>query len=185
MLATTAALSAFLFGSIINLEPKPMPQTPVRAIHIVAPGESLNSISSQYKVLPWQLRTANRIPVESTLIRPGDELVIPEILWKAYEGKASYYGHGDTFHGKLRADGKTFDKNDILIAHRTFPLGMNVRITNLSNGKSIKTQVLDRGPYIKDENGNYTREVDLSYGAAKLLDAVGAGVIPVRIEPLE
>jgi len=61
---------------------------------------------------------------------------------------------------------------------------MKVRITNLDNGKRITTKVLDRGPYEKDNAGNYTREVDLSKGAARILGAIGPGVIRVLIEPL-
>ena len=77
-----------------------------------------------------------------------------------------------------------YDQDEILIAHRTLPLGSSVRITNLHNGKVIVAKVLDRGPYTKGPDGKYLREIDLSRGAAEELDAILPGVIRVRIEPV-
>jgi len=76
-----------------------------------------------------------------------------------------------------------YDQNKVLIAHRTLPLGLKVRIVNLENFKSIVALVLDRGPYTK-KNGKYDREVDLSFGAAKILGGVKKGIILVKIIPL-
>ncbi|MEW5907615.1 MAG: septal ring lytic transglycosylase RlpA family protein [Patescibacteria group bacterium] len=96
-----------------------------------------------------------------------------------YEAIASWYGPG--FWGKCRADGKIYhlDDNKIFVAHKDYPLGTRLKITNLNNGKTIVAKVLDRGPYI------YGREIDLSYGAAKILGAIEPGLIPVRIEKIE
>jgi len=144
--------------------------------------DSIYSIAAKHLVLQWQLRVANGIE-EDAIIHPGDKIKIPVINWasKSYEGKASWYGPG--FHGKRMANGRVYDQNKILVAHRTLPLGMRVRITNLHNNKSIVTKILDRGPYTK-KNGKYDREIDLSYGAAKVLGAVQKGVVPVKIELL-
>ncbi|MEK7143855.1 MAG: septal ring lytic transglycosylase RlpA family protein, partial [Patescibacteria group bacterium] len=119
-----------------------------------------------------------------TLLQPGQMLIIPRPKWRAYEGKASWYGAA--FHGKAMANGDIYDQNKISVAHRTLPLWMKVKITNLVNGKSIETAVLDRGPYAVDERGRYKREIDLSLGAVEALEAwkdIGKGTIPVRIEP--
>ena len=48
-------------------------------------------------------------------------------------------------------------------AHRTLPLPVNVRVTNLDNGKSLIVRVNDRGPFAKG------RIIDVSERAAKLL----------------
>jgi rare lipoprotein A len=73
------------------------------------------------------------------------------------------------------ANGKRFDMNKISVAHKTLPLGTRVRVINLRNGISIEATVTDRGPYIKG------RIVDMSYGAAKVLDMVHRGIVPVRV----
>jgi rare lipoprotein A (peptidoglycan hydrolase) len=151
-------------------------------IYRVKKGDSIYSISKKFVVLEWQVRRANNFK-KSTVLHPGQKIKIPIINWgsKSYVGNASWYGPG--FHGKRMANGQRYDQNAILVAHRTLPLGIQVRITNLKNGKSIIVKVLDRGPYAK-RNGRYTREIDLSKGAAKLLGMIKSGVVPVRIEPI-
>lgn len=89
------------------------------------------------------------------------------------DGVGSWYGR--FFHGKTMANGKRFDMNKISVAHKTLPLGTRVRVINLRNGISIEATVTDRGPYIKG------RIVDMSYGAAKVLDMVHRGIVPVRV----
>jgi rare lipoprotein A (peptidoglycan hydrolase) len=99
------------------------------------------------------------------------------------EGLASWYGPG--FNGRKMANGQIYDMNDISVAHRTLPFGTKLRITNLTNGKSLIAPVLDRGPYIKNSKGQFTREVDLSSAAADVLGTKHSGVVRVKIEPLD
>jgi peptidoglycan lytic transglycosylase len=61
-------------------------------------------------------------------------------------------------------------------AHRTLPLGTRLRVTNLENGRMVRVRVNDRGPYVDG------RIVDLSLGAARALDMVERGVVPVRLD---
>jgi rare lipoprotein A len=63
-------------------------------------------------------------------------------------------------------------------AHRTLPFDTKVRVTNLANGKSTIVRITDRGPFVEG------RIIDLSMAAAQEIDAIGAGVVPVRIEVL-
>jgi rare lipoprotein A len=93
------------------------------------------------------------------------------------EGVASYYS--DEFHGKQTSNGEIYDMNGLTAAHRTFPFGTKVRITNLENSKSVVVRVNDRGPFHEG------RIIDLSLGAAKELDLVKTGTARVRIEVLE
>ena len=154
-------------------------------VYMVKPRDSIEKIARKFRVLPWQLRLVNGMTVDDTLLQPGQMLKIPRPIWRVYEGRASWYGPG--FHGKVMANGDIYDQNKISVAHRTLPLRMKVKITNLVNGKSIETAVLDRGPYVVDERGRYKREIDLSLGAVEALEAwkdIEKGTIPVRIEPL-
>lgn len=89
-------------------------------------------------------------------------------------GLASWYGPG--FHGRLTASGERFDQNELTAAHRKLPLGTEVRVTNLENGRSIVVQINDRGPYVEG------RVIDLSKAAARRLGMVEDGVAKVRVE---
>jgi rare lipoprotein A len=88
-------------------------------------------------------------------------------------GIASWYG--PTFYGKYTANGELYDGNALTAAHRTLPMPVNVRVTNLENGKSIVVRVNDRGPYARG------RIIDLSRRAAELLDVVQTGTARVRV----
>jgi len=89
-------------------------------------------------------------------------------------GAASYYGN--EFHGKKTASGEVYDKTKFTCAHRELPFGTRVRVTNLSNKKSVIVRVNDRGPFIKG------RIVDLSFAAAREIVMIKEGIIKVKIE---
>lgn len=137
--------------------------------------DSVEKISAIFKIRTYQLRDKNNLEMDET-IHPGQILNIPKIKWKTYEGDASWYGPG--FHGKRMANGAIYNQNKISVAHRHYPLGLLLKITNLENGAEIIAPVFGRGPYVEG------RELDLSYGAAKALKAINRGVISVRIQPL-
>ena len=61
-------------------------------------------------------------------------------------------------------------------AHRTLPFETMVRVTNLYNGKTTTVRITDRGPFVDN------RIIDLSLAAAREIDSVGPGVVPVRLE---
>jgi len=68
---------------------------------------------------------------------------------------------------------------DVLTAaHRTLPFGTRVRVTNLSNNRTITVEITDRGPFIAN------RLIDLSYGAATAIGMTEFGVVPVRLDVL-
>ena len=69
-------------------------------------------------------------------------------------GEASYYAA--RFQGRPTASGERFDNNQLTAAHRTLPFGTKVRVTNLSNVRSVVVRVNDRGPYARG------RIIDLS-----------------------
>jgi rare lipoprotein A len=92
------------------------------------------------------------------------------------QGRVSWYGPG--FHGRRTANGEVFDTHELTMAHRSLPMGTNVRVTNLENGRSVVLRVNDRGPYVRG------RVADLSHAAAERLGFVDEGVVPARIELL-
>jgi rare lipoprotein A len=91
-----------------------------------------------------------------------------------YRGYASWYGES-----QMTASGERFDKHAMTAAHRTLPLGTRVRVTNTHNGRSVIVRINDRGPY-----GGHGRIIDLSEAAARVLDMIEAGVVPVELEVL-
>jgi rare lipoprotein A len=90
------------------------------------------------------------------------------------KGVASWYG--EDFHGRLTANGEVFDMNSMSAAHPTLPLPSYVRVTNISNGRSVILRVNDRGPFTPD------RLIDVSVRAAIMLGFFGSGLAPVRVE---
>ena len=93
------------------------------------------------------------------------------------QGVVSYYA--DDFHGKQTSNGETFNMNDLTAAHRTFPFGTRVRVTNLENNKSVIVRVNDRGPFVEG------RIMDLSLKAAKEIDLMKSGTTEARLEVLQ
>ena len=101
---------------------------------------------------------------------------IPSAAGYVEEGVASWYGK--KFHGRKTSNGETYDMYAMTAAHKTLPMNVHLRVTNLNNGRSTVVRVNDRGPFVK------SRIIDLSYSAAKELGVVGPGTAPVRIEAL-
>ena len=96
---------------------------------------------------------------------------------KTIKGVSSFYA--EDFHGKLTANGEVYDMYGLTAAHKTLPLNTIVRVTNISNEKSLILRINDRGPYVKG------RILDCSYGAAKKLGFVNDGTTDVKIEVIE
>lgn len=89
-------------------------------------------------------------------------------------GKAAWYG--GRFHGRKTASGERFDKTKLTAAHRKLPFGTLVRVVNELNGAEVTVRINDRGPY------GTGRIIDVSEAAAKQLDMLEQGVVPVTVE---
>jgi len=102
------------------------------------------------------------------------EQLLPRIARYIKQGVASWYGPG--FHGKKTATGEIFDMYAMTAAHKTLPIPSYAQVTNLENHRSIIVRINDRGPFVRN------REMDLSYGAAKILDMAqdGTGAIEIK-----
>jgi rare lipoprotein A len=92
-------------------------------------------------------------------------------------GVASWYGPG--FHKERTSTGEPYDMYGMTAAHKTLPLPVYVRVTNLQNGRSIVVRVNDRGPFV----GN--RIIDLSYTAAAKLDMLRNGTAMVEVRAID
>lgn len=93
---------------------------------------------------------------------------------RVVKGSASWYGPG--FYGRRTASGERLRKGTFTAAHRTLPFGTKVRVTNLSNGRSVVVRINDRGPFKRH------RVIDLAHGAASELRMMQAGEVPVQLQ---
>jgi rare lipoprotein A len=88
-------------------------------------------------------------------------------------GIASWYGI--PYDGRPAADGEIYHMEELVAAHRTLPFGTILRVTNLSNNKSVDVRIIDRGPFVDG------RIIDLSKGAARKIAMIGPGTARVRL----
>jgi rare lipoprotein A len=102
--------------------------------------------------------------------------IAPATVGYLEEGSASWYGN--PFNGRRSSNGEIYDMYKMTAAHRTLPFDTMVRVTNLANGKSTTVRITDRGPFVDG------RVIDLSYAAAREIESIGPGIVPVRLEVL-
>lgn len=103
--------------------------------------------------------------------------VMPSAKGYQAQGDASWYGA--KFHGRRTSSGEVYDMYQLTAAHRSLPIPVFARVTNLQNGRSTVVKINDRGPFHAE------RVIDLSFAAAVKLDFHEAGTAPVRVEVLE
>jgi rare lipoprotein A len=93
-------------------------------------------------------------------------------------GITSYYA--EPYHGRNTASGEVFDTyNGMTAAHRTLPFNTLIRVTNEKNGLEVDVRINDRGPFVPG------RVIDLSLAAAKKIDMVRDGIVPVELTILK
>lgn len=100
-------------------------------------------------------------------------------------GKVSFYG--GKHHGRKTASGEVFDKHGLTAASPlkpgtnkpVYPFGTELKVTNVSNGRSVIVRINDTGAF-----GKYNRKLDLSEGAFEEIASKDKGVIKTTIERL-
>jgi rare lipoprotein A len=147
---------------IADRQPAPAPPAP-------APPETIDNAKRDSSVPP------NPAPAPAHPKRAKTPPV-PAPVGYTEEGNASWYGN--PFHGRRASNGEVYDMNKLTAAHRTLPFDTMVRVTNLNNDKSTTVRITDRGPFVDN------RIIDLSQAAAREIESIGPGVVPVRIEVL-
>lgn len=103
--------------------------------------------------------------------------ILPCCAQKKQHGKASYYSKKST--GNRTASGQKLHHDSLTCAHRYYPFGTKLKVTNLSNDKSVIVKVIDRGPFGRG------RIIDLSWAAAKAIGMLAQGIATVKIEMVE
>ncbi|WP_281238523.1 MULTISPECIES: septal ring lytic transglycosylase RlpA family protein [Flavobacterium] len=116
--------------------------------------------------------------VEPIAVAPDSAIIeTGKFVFFKKNAHASYYH--DKFNGKRTASGKRFDNQKLTAAHRKFPFGTKLKITNEANGKSVIVEVIDRGPFARG------REIDLSKKAfMDITSNKRSGAVNVKIEEL-
>ena len=99
---------------------------------------------------------------------------MPHSSAQTQKGNASYYAL--KFTGRKTASGERMHHDSLTCAHRTYPFGTQLKVTNPANGKSVIVRVTDRGPYVKG------RIIDLSARAAREIGIIAQGIAPVIVE---
>jgi rare lipoprotein A len=151
---------------VINIDPKP--ETTGNPTDGIDPNIPLET-SVIPKLEPIVKGTTKPYIVNGETMTPMSEIRTPF----TQTGHASWYGK--KFHGRKTASGEPYDMFKLSAAHRTLPIPSYVRVTNLTNGKTIMARVNDRGPFGRD------RIIDLSYAAAKQLDIIRHGSAQVQV----
>jgi len=91
----------------------------------------------------------------------------------AESGFASVYS---TESGSRTASGERLNPGALTAAHRSFPFGSHIRVTNRHNGRSVVVTVNDRGPFVRG------RVVDVTPAAAHELGFSGLTQVTVERE---
>lgn len=97
--------------------------------------------------------------------------------WKLYkkDAHASYYA--DKLNGRRTASGKRFDNSKYTAAHKKFPFGTKLKVTNEANGKSVIVEVIDRGPFTKGRELDLTKKAFMEIASSRY-----GGSLKVKIE---
>lgn len=188
--ACTVLLALAAAGCSPDREPEPeapaaaVTEAPSAAQMAALPPEVIQRLKAEYPVLratpvPAPTPSADATP-EEVPERLRERL--PEAVLETVRGEATFYA--DTFEGRRTASGIPFRQNQMVAAHRGYPFGTLLRVTNLRNDRSVNVRVVDRGPHGARARARGTI-LDLSRRAAERLGYVAAGRTPVKIEVLE
>jgi rare lipoprotein A len=104
-------------------------------------------------------------------IPAGAKSIVTEI------GLASWYG--PPYHNRRGSNGDVYNMHAMTAAHRTFPLGSIVRVTNMKTQATALVRITDRGPFISG------RILDLSLAAARKVEVWQPGVAEVKVELMQ
>jgi rare lipoprotein A len=135
-------------------------------VHVVQHVQVNKAKAVHHKQNKNSVKKLDKKPVKKSVIKKGK-------LNNNLVGIASWYGKNH--HGKKTASGDIFNMNKLTAAHRRFPLGSKVKVTNLKNNRSTIVLINDRGPYVRG------RIIDLSKGAAKAIGMDGVQRVSLDI----
>lgn len=96
-----------------------------------------------------------------------------QLVGDKQSGLASYYS--TEYNGAETAYGVTYNKDELVAAHKAYPFNSTVRVRNEENGKTVTVRIIDKGPFIRG------RIIELSERAAAELDMLGQRTVPVEL----
>jgi rare lipoprotein A len=114
-----------------------------------------------------------RHPKPAYVFPPAERPAVGTVV----EGVASWYGPG--YHGNRASSGERYDQDQLTAAHPYWAFGTRVKVTLLSNGRSVVVRINDRFPAHKG------RAIDVSRAAARAIGLIGPGTGQVRLEIVE
>ncbi|MFY9837759.1 MAG: septal ring lytic transglycosylase RlpA family protein [Xanthobacteraceae bacterium] len=119
-------------------------------------------------------RIASVVPIRHVAAHKGSTEPHIAKAQGASFGVASFYTEGTK-----TANGEKFDPSELTAASPNLPFGTRLRVTNVTNGRSVVVRVNDRGPFVPG------RVVDVSYSAAETLGMVGRGTAKVKLDVVQ
>ena len=153
----------------VEVPAPPPPAAPTEA-HGAQPTGKINA-ANEARLPANSSEDAELADLAEPVVPPDTEPLVTET------GMASWYG--PPYHNRRGSNGEVYNMHAMTAAHRTFPLGSIVRVTNVKTGHSALVRITDRGPFIRG------RILDLSLAAAQKVDVVQPGVAEVRVELLQ
>jgi len=166
--STVYTVGGFTFDVVTAPLSWPLVREDIESIDGLSPKEAI--AQGRVKASPYVVRGRRYVPMTVARAQNYRET-----------GVASWYGM-ETYRqrgGHMTANGEAFNPNGLSAAHKHLPLPTFVRVTNLSNRRSIVVRVNDRGPFVDG------RIIDLSAGAAKKLGFFKQGTARVRVETVQ
>jgi peptidoglycan lytic transglycosylase len=122
---------------------------------------------------------AHRSVVRRVTVARKPDPAIPAVL-DAHPKASSAYGVASFYtEDEWTASGEKFNTHAMTAAHPTLPFGTRLRVTNVTNGRSVVVRINDRGPFIPG------RVVDLSEAAAENLGMVERGIVKVKLDVVQ
>lgn len=163
--STVYTIGGFTFKVVTAPLWWPLTHSEIETIDGLSPKEAI--AQGRVKASPYVVKGKRYVP-----------MTVKQAASYREKGIASWYGY-ETYRqpgGRMTANGEAFNPNGLSAAHKHLPLPVFVRVTNLSNRRSIIVRVNDRGPFIDG------RIIDLSAGAAKKLGFYKQGTAQVLVE---
>jgi rare lipoprotein A len=167
ILATLAACapSPFVQNKTQFAAPAPMPMATRQAMLDLRTAPSGN--------------VAHRSVVRKVTVAKKPDPATPAVL-NAHPTASSSYGVASFYtEDEWTASGERFNTRAMTAAHPTLPFGTRLRVTNVTNGRSVVVRINDRGPYVPG------RVVDLSESAAETLGMVDRGIVKVKLDVVQ
>jgi rare lipoprotein A len=175
-LAVAAAVLAGCGGQPVRREPpaaEPLPGTPAYPERSTPPPAPSDLDAIPDPVPRIEPRSARGNPPTYEVFGKRYVVLATSEGYKE-RGVASWYG--PDFHARPTSSGEPYDMYAMTAAHKTLPIPVYARVTNLANGRSVIVRINDRGPFVAN------RLIDLSYTAAHKLDMTRAGTAFVEVE---